>query len=229
MAQNGCRALELADDVRYQRPARFLWHLNEHGKWPFAYSLLLTPFLLIGGSTYAAATLPHALLFALTPLALLAVARRIDSGALGLWAGLLASALWLASPESRLFAILIQRESAGAFFTLVALLAYAGAVSTDSLRRWRRAAFFSLALFLIKFNYGIAWLGTVALYELLRSTAAERHRWVTWAAPYLQPWRRTGWRARSIGVLLYASALLVLAGRNPGTLIYAAIVLATRV
>ena len=190
IARNGGRALELANDIHHLRPGRFLWHLNQHG--PFAYSLLLMPFLLIGGPTYAAATLPHVLLFALTPLVLLAVARRIDSGPLGLWAGLLASALWLASPQIRLFAILIQHESAGAFFTLVALLAYGGAIRTDSLRSWRRAVFFALALVLIKFNYGLAWLGTVAVSEILRSTTADRQRWVMGAALYLQPWRRTG-------------------------------------
>ena len=30
MAHNGGQAVELADDVRYLRPARFFWHLNEH-------------------------------------------------------------------------------------------------------------------------------------------------------------------------------------------------------
>jgi len=48
-----------------------------HTTWPFGFSLLLVPFLLVGGASMAAATIPSLLSFGLLPPAALALARRL--------------------------------------------------------------------------------------------------------------------------------------------------------
>src|SRR5262245_40546000 len=115
MASHGWGGVELLRALEQGRPLHFLDLLNRQDKWPFGYSLLLLPFLGLGGASFAAATLLSTVLFAATPLLLLWAAREVDAGPPGLWGGLLASALFLASPLLRLFAILIMREMAGAF------------------------------------------------------------------------------------------------------------------
>src|SRR3954447_24492459 len=119
MAGHAWGGIELHQALRNGRPLRFLQLLNAQDKWPFGFSLLLLPFLWAGDDSFAAATLLSVVLFALTPLLLLWAAREVDAGAVGWWSGVLAALLFLASPLLRVFAVLILREGAGVFFSLL--------------------------------------------------------------------------------------------------------------
>src|SRR3954451_25032348 len=97
MAGHAWGGIELHQALRHGAPLRFLRLLNGQDKWPFGFSLLLLPFLWIGGDGFAAATLLSVVLFTLTPLLLLWAAREVDAGAVGWWSGVLAALLFLAS------------------------------------------------------------------------------------------------------------------------------------
>src|SRR5688500_3846830 len=55
MAEHARQGLVLARDLEDGRLLRFLLDANRQDTWPFGYSLLLAPFLLIGGADFAAA------------------------------------------------------------------------------------------------------------------------------------------------------------------------------
>src|SRR5690349_15554945 len=124
MAGHGWGAVELLQALSEGRPLRFLDLLNRQDKWPFGYSLLLLPFVAAGDATFASATLLSVVLFVLIPPLLLWAAREVDGGPAGFWGGLLAAALFLASPFFRVFGILVMREMAGVFFALLAFCLY---------------------------------------------------------------------------------------------------------
>jgi hypothetical protein len=152
MAGHPWGGIELHQALRHGEPLRFLALLNGQDKWPFGFSLLLLPFLALGGDGFAAATLLSTALFALTPALLLWAAREVDDGPAGWWGGGLAALLFLASPLLRLFAVLIMREEAGCFLSLLALACYLRARRRGDERSWRRAGLAGLALFLVKYN-----------------------------------------------------------------------------
>lgn len=145
MAMNGWQGHQLALDLKSGDLLEFFVDLNKHERFPFGHSLLVIPFSLVAGPTYAAATLATTLLFVLMPFPLLALARRIDNGPVRFWAGLIAAALLLTSPMLRLFSILIMREIPGAFFSLVAVACYVRALERDMLPAWRMAGLSALS------------------------------------------------------------------------------------
>src|SRR6185295_10535123 len=102
--EHGWQALVIARDLQDGRLWKLLVDLNRQDTWPFGYSLLVAPLLLAGGADFAAATLSSAVLFAVAPTLLLAVARELDDGPVGLGAGILAASLFVVSPVLRLFA-----------------------------------------------------------------------------------------------------------------------------
>jgi hypothetical protein len=157
MAGHGWGGVELLQALSEGRPLRFLDLLNRQDKWPFGYSLLLLPFLAAGDASFASATFLSTVLFALVPLLLLWLAREVDPGPAGLWGGLIAAALFLASPLLRIFGILIMREMAGIFFSLLGLILYLRARRLGTPWAWRLAGLAALALFLVKYNYALLW------------------------------------------------------------------------
>ncbi|HSF39917.1 MAG TPA: hypothetical protein VLT87_09010, partial [Thermoanaerobaculia bacterium] len=174
MAGHGWGAVELLQALSEGRPLRFLDLLNRQDKWPFGYSLLLLPFVAMGDATFASATLLSAVLFVLVPPLLLWAAREVDGGPAGFWGGLVAAALFLASPFFRVFAVLVMREMAGVVFSLLAFCLYLCARRIGSLGAWRLAGLASLGLFLVKYNYGLLWGIAVLANEVLRRSPEER-------------------------------------------------------
>ena len=212
MAGHGWGGVELLRSLGH--PLRFLDLLNRQDKWPFGYSLLLMPFLAAGGWSFASATLLSAVLFALVPVLLLWVAREVDEGPAGLWGGLIAAALFLTSPLLRVFGVLIMREMAGAFFTLLALGFYLRARRLGTPWSWRLAGLATLALFLIKYNYALIWIAAVLAAEVWRMTPVQRRELVG---------KVSRWKV----LLGYLALLFIVAlfGVNPGVGVYAGLVI----
>jgi hypothetical protein len=225
MAGHGWGGVELLRALEQGRPLHFLELLNRQDKWPFGYSLLLLPFLVSGNASPASATVLSTVLFALVPLALLWTAREVDGGPAGLWAGLIAGALFLASPLSRLFAILIMRETAGVVFSLLALCLYLRARRLGTAPAWRLAGLGFLVLFLVKYNYALVWALAVLANEIRRLPAEHRRELMRRGARLLRPWGQPSRGRLVLAVyldLLIAAALL---GINPGVGIFAGLVI----
>jgi hypothetical protein len=227
MAGHAWGGIELHQALAHGHPLRFLALLNAQDKWPFGFSLLLLPFVWIGGDGFAAATLLSLALFALMPLLIVWAAREVDAGPVGWWSGVLASLLFLASPLLRVFAVLIMREEAGVFFSLAAFCCYLRARRRSDGAAWRLAGLAGLALFLIKYNYALILGVALAANELLRQSPARRTALWRFGARWLWPWRQGSRSAKAIAVLVYLVALCMLLKVNVGYAIYAALVVAT--
>lgn len=217
MAGHGWGGGELLRALSNGNLLQFLDLLNRQDKWPFGYSLLLLPFLAAGGSTFASATLLSIVFFFLTPLALLWVAWEVEDGPTGLWGGLIAAALFLASPLLRVFGILIMREMAGAFFSLLALGFYVRARRLGTPWAWRLAGLATLALFLIKYNYALVWVLAVLINEVWGMGPERRRELARRIVEILRPWP----------IRIYVGALIVamVLGINPGVGVYAGLVI----
>jgi hypothetical protein len=224
MAGNAWGGIELHQALRQGRPLHFLGLLNAQDKWPFGFSLLLLPFLAAGGDGFAAATLLPAALFALIPLLLLWAAREVDPG-MG-WSGVLAALLFLACPLARLFAVLIMREEAGMFFSLLACCAYLRARRLGRKRDWRLAGLAGLALFLIKYNYALIWGAAAAADSYLRLPPERRAALRRWTGRRLWPCEGSALE-KALAVYLWALAAALLLGKNPGYGVYAGLLAAT--
>jgi hypothetical protein len=227
MAGHAWGGIELHQALRHGHPLRFLRLLNAQDKWPFGFSLLLLPFLWIGGDGFAAATMLSLALFTLMPLLLVWAAREVDPGPVGWWAGVLASLLFLASPLLRVFAVLIMREEAGVFFSLLAFCCYLRARRRGGAASWRLAGLSGLALFLVKYNYALILGVALIANELLRLSPDRRDTLRGFAARWLWPWRQGSRSSKVIAVLLYLVALCMLLKVNVGYAIYVALLGAT--
>ena len=224
MAEHAWQALVVTRDIENGEILRLLVHLNRQDTWPFGYSLLVAPFLLLGGADFAAATLSSVVLFALGPVLLLWVAREIDDGPAGMAAGLLAGSLFLASPIFRLYGILVMRELAGVALTLLALALYLRALRGGSLAAYRAAGLTTLALFFVKYNYAVLWLLGVAVHQLGGLPAATRAALVRRTAALVWPWPTRDPRRAAPACVLYTLGLLALLGRGLGPALYALVV-----
>ncbi len=212
MAGNGWGGVELLQALSAGRLFHFLSLLNHQDKWPFGYSLLLLPFLAAGDSSFASATLLSTVLFALTPALLLWVAREADPGPAGLWGGLLAAALFLASPLSRVLAIVVMREMGGIALSLAAVGFYLRARRLETVWSWRLTGLALLSLFLVKYNY----------FLILGLALLANEIWRRW--PLRLSW--PGWTRGRILLAAYLGLLVLVAllGINPGVGIYAGLV-----
>lgn len=224
MAGHGWGGVALLRALEQGRPLRFLDLLNRQDKWPFGYSLLLLPFLALGNASFASATLLSTVLFALAPVLLLWAAREVDPGPGGIWAGLLAASLFLTSPLLRVFAILVMREMAGIFFSLLALCLYLRARRLGTLRAWRLAGLSFLALFLIKYNYALVWGAAVLTHEVWRLSPDERRDLAAKTARLLRPGGQASWKRLVLAVCLDLLIAITLLRINPGVGIYAGLV-----
>ena len=229
MAQNGWRGLELALFLEEGRVASFLLALNRHGTWPFGFSLFLVPFFLAAGHGFATATLASAVSFAAVPMGFIVAARCADRSSTGLVAGGLAACLFLTTPLARLFALLVMRELLGCFLLLVCVALYLRAVERDGLRAWRSCGLASLALFFVKYNYGLGFLVSAGLFEIWRRPGAERAAIWGWLRRWLWPWRHGRAVERAVAVCLYLLAGATLFGVNVGGALYGILVIATAV
>jgi hypothetical protein len=222
MAGHGWGGVELLQALSQGRLLRFLQLLNAQDKWPFGYSLLLLPFLAAGGATFASATLLSVVLFAAAPPLMVWAGHEADRRA-GMWGGLLAGGLFLASPLHRVLAIVVMRELAGVVFTLLALGLYLRARRLETLWSWRLAGLASLALFLIKVNYALIW-GLCVAVDLLWGRRAEMLRRIR---RLLWPWPGATRGQAALAVVLDLLLVCAVAGVNPGVGVYALILVFT--
>jgi hypothetical protein len=231
MAGHAWGGIELHQALAQGHPLRFLRLLNAQDKWPFGFSLLLLPFVWIGGDGFAAATLLSLVLFAATPLVLMGAAREVEGGPVGWWGGVLASLLFLASPLLRVFAVLIMREEAGVFVSLLAFCAYLRARRRGDAASWRLAGLAGLALFLVKYNYALILGAALAVNELIRLSSERRAGLWRFAARRLWPWgaRRGSMAVQVTAVLVDLGIVCALLGVNVGYAIYAGLLIATAV
>jgi hypothetical protein len=225
-AGNGWGAVELWAALADGRLVDFVVRLNAQDKWPFGFSLLMLPFVALGGASFEAATLLPALAFALVPALLVWLAREIDDGTRGLAAGAVGALLWLASPLPRALATVVMRETTGAALTAAALAAYLRARRLGTLAAWRLCGILLLLLFFTKYNYFLLGGTALALHAWLELDRGERWARLNRARDTIV---RGGWRSpvRWAALVGAFSIALFLAGENPGNLIYGAIVLAT--
>jgi hypothetical protein len=233
MAGHGWGGVELLRALENGHPLRFLGLLNHQDKWPFGYSLLLLPLLAAGDASFASATLLSTVLFALVPALMLWAAREVDAGPAGLWGGLLGAALFLASPLARVFGILIMRETAGVFFSFLALGLYLRARRLGTAWAWRLAGLAFLALFLVKYNYALIWAFAVLANEILRLPPERRRELGRHGLLLLRPWGQPSVGRLALALWLDLLILAVLLGVNPGVdphagLLVGAAVLAVR-
>ncbi|HWN40702.1 MAG TPA: hypothetical protein VNW71_00690 [Thermoanaerobaculia bacterium] len=226
MAGNGYGGVELLQALSEGRVLRFLQRLNAQDKWPFGYSLLLLPFLAAGGATFASATLLSVVLFAATPPLLVWAGHEADQKS-GLWGGLVAAGLFLASPLHRVLAIVVMRELAGVVFTLLALGLYLRARRIDTLWAWRLAGLASLALFLIKVNYALIWGLCVAVDQFLALPRERRLEVMRKVRRLLWPWPGATRGQAVLAVVLDLLLICAVVGVNPGIGVYALILVFT--
>lgn len=226
MAGNGYGGVELLQALSEGNVFRFLQRLNAQDKWPFGYSLLLLPFLAAGGATFASATLLNVVLFAATPPLLVWAGHEADRKS-GLWGGLAAAGLFLASPLHRVLAIVVMRELAGVAFTLLALALYLRARRIGTLRAWRLAGLASLALFLIKVNYALIWGLCVAVDQWVSLPREQRLEVFRKVRRILWPWPGATRGQAALAVVLDLLLVCAVVGLNPGVGVYVLILVFT--
>lgn len=224
-AGHGWLGVELLRDLQAGDPLRFLLDLNAQDKWPFGYSLALVPFLLAGGSSFASATLLSTVLWVAVAPLLVWVAWEVERGAAGLAAGALAAALWITSPTMQVLAIQVLRELGGIAVLLAAVGLTVRAYRRGTLGAWRLAGLATLGLILIKSNYALMWVIALGCDAILRRPAGERWSWVRPTLARLDPRGPTKGGAHKAVVTLAALATLsLLAGINPGLVVWLALV-----
>jgi hypothetical protein len=224
MAEHARHGVVLSLDLQEGRLGGFLSQLNRQSTWPFAYSLYLTPFLLVGGHGFVAATLANTVLFALGALVLLLAARELDDGPAGLTAGVLAAALFLVSPLPRAFGLLIMRELAGVVLSVLAFGLYLRALRRGTLGAYRGAGVAALALFFVKYNYGVLWLLSVAIHQLAACSADARARLLRAIGAWVWPWPTRDPFRIVVALGVYALPVLAADRRWVATFVYGVVV-----
>lgn len=219
MAGHGYGGVELLQALSEGRVFHFLERLNAQDKWPFGFSLLLLPFLAAGGATFASATLLSLVLFAVTPPLLVWAGHEADRKS-GLWGGLVAAGLFLASPLHRVLAIVVMRELAGVVFTLLALGLYLRARRIGTLWSWRLAGLASLALFFMKVNYALIWGLCVAVDQWVALPRERRLEAIGKIRRLLWPWPGATRGQAALAVALDILLICAVVGVNPGVGVY---------
>ena len=225
-AGNGWGGAQLLAAIQDGRWIDLLVRVNAQDKWPFGFSLLLMPFLAAFGGGREAATLLPALGFALTPPLLVWAGEESEPGGGGALAGLLAGLLWLAAPLERALATVVYRESVGAALAVACFAAWLRARRLGSSRGYGVAGLLLLALFFVKVNYFALLAGGLAVGAWIDLDAGGRRDAV---GALRRALLSRGWRspARWIALVVTTAGLLLLGGRNPGGLIYGALVVGT--
>lgn len=200
--------------------------LNAQDRWPFGFSLALLVPMLLGGGAREAAVVVSAAAFAATAPLLVWAGAEVDRGVRGLLTGAVAGALWLAAPLPRALATVVLRETTGAALSIALLAAWLAARRRGDLGAWRRASLLLLALFFVKSNYALLAGVALALHAAL-DAGGERRRALL--ARLRGAVLDSGWRApaRWLALVVAAAGVSLAAGRNPGGLLYGALIVAT--
>ena len=216
MARNGWNSYQLVLHLAVFDLTGALHHILAQITRPPGYMLLGAPFAAIGGGTFAASILPQIIAYALVPLGMVLLARQVDAGAIGLAAGIVAVVLWFSSPIAGELSLLVLHELPGTLLTLIAVLAYLRARRRQSLAAWRLAALCALAVFMFKYQYGLAWLITVCINEALDVEPAHRVSKARALASRLPPWRHGSLAGNATASLVWLTVLLAVVGVDIG-------------
>ena len=172
-AAHALLGLDLFDNLARLRPGAFLTALVSEHWWPPLFGLVSVPFQILAGPSFAAASLPSAVAFALTPtVAFLLVRRLTGAGATAsLLAFVLVAFLFLRSPMLLEMSTWPMFESLGGLLALVAWLFFADRADPRSLKA---AAFFGALLFFLKVHFGFFGLATFAAVLVLDEPRESR-------------------------------------------------------
>ena len=220
-------AAELVSALADGRPLDFVARANAQDKWPFGFSLMLAPLVALDADRAAAALLP-ALAFALVAPLLVWTGREAGGGSRGAVAGLIGAALWLSSPLALALGTVVLRETVGAALGVAALAAWLRARRLGTLAAWRLVGALLLALLWVKYNYFVMSAAAFALHAALELTPEERRAALARARTAIAGGGRAS-PARWLAIVAGAVTLTLVAGRNPGNLLYGALVIATGV
>jgi hypothetical protein len=203
-AKHGLDGVLLAEAIRGLDPLGFFGRLYAMAYWPPVAPLLELPVFLLFGYHYAVARCLMSAIFAATVFAGFLAGSSLG-GLRGILVGLATAGFVCASPIYRLYGTVVMLELPGALFTFLAFAAYARYLDRRRLSDLRLACVAALALFFCKYNFGIMWIGAVALYELSRSSP--------WPVVRAFPERvaRLSWGARAFLALLLLYGFLLAA------------------
>jgi hypothetical protein len=177
-AAHALLGLDLYDDLARLRPGDFLAALVSEHWWPPLFGLVSLPFQWLAGPSFASASLPSAVAFALAPAAAWLVVRRLTAAGVpeSLLALVLVAALFLRSPMLLEMSTWPMFESLGGLLALVAWLFFADRGDARSLKI---AAGLGALLFFLKYHYGffaLATFGVVLFLDEPREARRELRR-----------------------------------------------------
>jgi hypothetical protein len=166
-------ALNVALDLRSGSVVGLLHDLDGARVWGPLHGLVAGVLLAIGGLDYRLALLPSLASWVAAAVLVFLIARRaVNVG--GNLAGLAAAAFFLASPAYRAFATDIMLEGPGACLTLLVLYLTVVTVQTRSLGAARGLGLALTALFLLKYNY---WLLVLVSLAVIAAASCGRAGW----------------------------------------------------
>ncbi|MBI4915622.1 MAG: hypothetical protein HY825_07220 [Acidobacteria bacterium] len=191
-AKYGVSGVRIADAIRRLDPLAAVAEIDRHELWPPLFALLEAPVFIAAGDEYRTPLVLTILAAVAVVLAAWWAGRQFDPDT-GDLAGVLAAVALAASPMQHLFGALVMLEAPGALLLILALGSYARWRRTGRPSHARSAWIATLALFFLKYNYGISWLLALGLCESWHaagSFAGVR----TWFAARFERLRRRGAR-----------------------------------
>src|SRR5512143_1627036 len=165
--------LDLFDDLARLRPGAFLSALLSEHWWPPLFGLVSVPFQALFGPSFAAANLPSAVAFALTPAAAWLLVRRLTGAgpSASLLALVLVAFLFLRSPMLLEMSTWPMFESLAGLLALLAWLFFADRAAPRPLKA---AASPGALPFFLEYHYAFFALATFAAVLLVDGTRESR-------------------------------------------------------
>jgi hypothetical protein len=196
MAKYGVSGLRLAEAVRDVDLLAWLRRVNELDVWPPGFPVVESFAFLAFGPGFRVTELLNVVLFAAAAFAAFWAGWEVERWAgagRATVAGVLAAALWLASPFAQLFATLTMLEVPGALVLFAAVALYARWLRRRRVGDLRAAALAAAALVFTKYNYGLLWIAPLVVHEAwdehgTLAAAGRRLRSSLAAVAWRRPW-----------------------------------------
>lgn len=195
MAKYGAAASRLQQAIEGLEPWTFFAEIHRLSSWPFVLPLLESGVFVLFGNSFSNARCLMVVLFGLTCALAMRLAWQLSEHAVAaLMLSLCTGLLVISSPMLHLYGVLNMLEMPAALGMLLSLTAYLRMLK-DPWRAssWWLLAVTSLALFFLKYNYGLIWLLSLGLAESRRRAGswrrASRRAWeALWHRPF-GPWQ----------------------------------------
>jgi hypothetical protein len=167
MAKYGVSGLRLVRALQDFDLFALLRHINDLSVWPPLFPLMEVPAFLILGPSFAAARGLVAAFFAMAVVAAFwSGLRQRERGRV--MVGALAATLAATSPMTQVFSTLVMLEIPCITILLFSLGFYSRSLRSGREKDFAFACIGATALFFCKYNYGLMWILTMAVNELLR-------------------------------------------------------------